>query len=73
MRRSPLRVGPANPVDRGGSGVVPGVLLAAVAYVRASCVIHVFHPIRADGMVRGSPDRKPCGGLAVQCQSTDVG
>ena len=62
VRRPPLRVGPADPVDHGGSGVVPGVVLATAAYVRASCAIRVFRPIRAYGMVRGSSDRSHAGG-----------
>ena len=62
----PLHVGPTDPVDCGGSGIVPG------SYWHCSLLVVVTrHPCllsRLSGQ-NGQmvPLQKPCGGLVVQC------
>ena len=71
VRRSPLRVDPADSVDRGGYDVVPGsywpLRLTCGRRAPSLSSIPSEWTVWSEGLLQ-----KPCGGLAVQCQSTNA-
>ena len=71
MCRPPLHVGPADPIDCGGSGVVPGSYWPLQHTFERRAPFLSSIPSERTEWSKG-PLTEAIRGLAVQCQSTDA-